>query len=33
MLQIANYCAFTGRPLEMTPEYFDLAVENYFSVM
>lgn len=33
MLQIANYCAFTKQPLDMTPEYFDLAVENYFSVM
>jgi len=33
MLQIANYCAFTKRPLDMTPEYLDLAVENYFSVM
>lgn len=33
LLQIANYCAFQKVPLEMTPKYFDLAVENYFSVM
>jgi hypothetical protein len=33
LLQIRSYCRFRKLPLEMTNEYFDLAVENYFSVM
>ncbi len=31
--QIVCYCQFLQREPEMTPELFDLAVENYFSVM
>lgn len=33
LLQIRNYCTFHGYPLELKAEYFELAVENYFSVM
>ncbi len=33
LLQVCNYCKYHGRPPEMTPEYFDRAVENYFAVM
>ncbi len=31
--QIVCYCQFLKQPPRMTPELFDLAVENYFSVM
>ncbi len=31
--QIVCYCQFLKQPPKMTPELFDLAVENYFSVM
>lgn len=33
LLQVRNYCAYHKRPLELTNEFFDLAVENYFAVM
>jgi len=33
LLQVRNLCHYTGHPLEMTPEYFDFAAENYFAVM
>ncbi|MEX2315755.1 MAG: hypothetical protein WD669_01295 [Pirellulales bacterium] len=33
MLQIRNYCRYANRPLAMSPENFDFAVENYFAVM
>jgi hypothetical protein len=33
LLQIRNYCNFQKEPLDMTPELFDFAVENYFAVM
>jgi predicted ATPase with chaperone activity len=33
LLQIRNYCAYSGEPLAMKPEYFDLAVENYFTMV
>jgi hypothetical protein len=33
VLQIRNYCRYANRPLKMTPENFDFAVENYFAVM
>jgi predicted ATPase with chaperone activity len=33
MLQIRNHCIFNDLPIEMTPEYFDVAVGNYFTVM
>ncbi len=32
LMQIASYCAYKGRPLEITHEYIDMAVENYFAV-
>jgi predicted ATPase with chaperone activity len=33
LLQIRNYCAYSGLPVAMRPEYFDAAVENYFTVV
>lgn len=33
MLQIRNHCIFNELEIEMTPEYFDIAVDNYFTVM
>ena len=33
LMQIRNYCAYKGLPMELSNEYFDLAVENYFAVM
>ena len=33
LLQVRNYCAYHKRPPELTNEFFDLAVENYFAVM
>jgi hypothetical protein len=33
LLQIRNYCKYTGRPVVMSNENFDFAVENYFAVM
>jgi predicted ATPase with chaperone activity len=33
MLQIRNYCRYLGHELEMKAEYFDLVVENYFTVV
>jgi hypothetical protein len=33
LLQVRNFCAFHNLPLELTNEYFDFAVENYFAVM
>ncbi|MBN2216724.1 MAG: AAA family ATPase [Pirellulales bacterium] len=33
LLQIRNFCTYYNRPLEITEEYFDHAVENYFAVM
>ncbi|NOX53771.1 MAG: AAA family ATPase [Planctomycetes bacterium] len=33
LLQIKSYCNYKGLPRKMLPEYFDWAVENYFSVM
>jgi len=33
LMQVRNHCLYQGRPLEMTPANFDLAVENYFAVM
>ncbi|MEX2315757.1 MAG: AAA family ATPase [Pirellulales bacterium] len=33
ILQIRNYCRYANRPLAMSPENFDFAVENYFAVM
>jgi DNA-binding PadR family transcriptional regulator len=33
LLQIRSYCYFNEFPLEMTNEYMDFAVDNYFSMM
>jgi len=33
LLQICNFCKFSGVEPEMTSEFVDLAVENYFAVM
>jgi hypothetical protein len=33
LLQVRNYCSYHNRPPELTNEFFDLAVENYFAVM
>jgi hypothetical protein len=33
LLQVRNYCVFHCQPKVMTPEAFDFACENYFSVM
>jgi hypothetical protein len=33
LLQVRNYCVYYDHPLELTNEYFDKAVENYFAVM
>lgn len=33
LLQVKNYCNYHQKPLEISNEAFDFAVENYFSVM
>jgi len=33
LLQVRNYCVYKETPKQLTPESFDFAVENYFSVM
>ncbi len=33
LLQVYNYCTYQRRALELTPDLFDQACENYFSVM
>jgi predicted ATPase with chaperone activity len=33
LLQIVNYCRYASLQPEMSPEYFDCAVENYFAIM
>lgn len=33
LLQVRNYCQFHSVPLQLSPEAFDAAVLNYFSVM
>ncbi|WP_237607543.1 ATP-binding protein [Roseimaritima sediminicola] len=33
LLQVRNYCLYHGKPVELKNEYFDFAVDNYFSVM
>ena len=33
LLQIRNYCVYNELPLKMTPEYFDFAAGNYFTVL
>jgi hypothetical protein len=31
--QIRNFCSYKNCPLDITDEYLDMAVENYFAVM
>jgi hypothetical protein len=33
LLQIINYCRYMSLQPEMSPQYFDYAVENYFAIM
>ncbi len=33
LLQVRNYCKYLGREPQLTEEYLDYAVENYFAVM
>ncbi|PQO48202.1 AAA family ATPase [Blastopirellula marina] len=33
LTQIRNYCVYKGFPMEMRPEYFDLVVGSYFTVV
>ena len=33
LMQVKNYCLFRKQPPKLSPEFFDLAVENYFAVM
>lgn len=33
LLQIRSYCYYNALPMQMTPELFDFAVDNYFSIM
>jgi hypothetical protein len=32
LLQVRSFCAYKGHPLEITAEYLDMAVENYFAI-
>ncbi len=33
LLQVKNYCMYKKRPIVLTPENFDFAASNYFTVM
>ena len=33
LMQVRNHCLYHAVPLELKPEYFDIAVDTYFSVM
>ena len=33
LLQVRNYCVYNDLPLDLKPEYFDVAAANYFTVM
>lgn len=33
LLQVRNYCVYNDLTLELRPEYFDFAANNYFTVM
>lgn len=33
LLQVRNHCLYQGIPVELKSQYFDLAVETYFSVL
>jgi len=31
--QVRNYCRYNGVPMELLPEYFDVAMENHFATL
>ena len=33
LAQVKNHCSYNGFPKQLTPEGFDFAVENYFSML
>jgi hypothetical protein len=33
LVQIKNYCAYFGRPIELRPDYLDRAVKSYFTAV
>jgi len=33
LLQVRNHCLYHKQPLELKPDHFDFAVDNYFAVM
>ncbi len=33
LLQVRNHCFYQGRPMRLSPDAFDFAVSNYFSVL
>lgn len=33
LLQVKNYCLYKSAPMELSPEAFDFACDNYFSVL
>jgi predicted ATPase with chaperone activity len=33
LAQVRNYCRYNAVPVELLPEYFDVAVENYFATL
>jgi predicted ATPase with chaperone activity len=33
LMQVHNYCIYNELPMEMRPEYLDMAVSNYFTVV
>jgi predicted ATPase with chaperone activity len=33
LAQIKNYCAYSGRPMELRPDYLDRAVKSYFTAV
>jgi predicted ATPase with chaperone activity len=33
LMQIRNYCRYEQKTAELSPEFFDFAIENYFAVM
>jgi predicted ATPase with chaperone activity len=33
LMQIRNYCRYQQKPVELSKDFFDFAIENYFAVM
>jgi predicted ATPase with chaperone activity len=33
LAQVRNYCRYNGVPMELLPEYFDVAMENHFATL